>query len=175
MIAMLLALLLVLAPRALAGDPSSDLDLIKVRQPTPAKEFSLSTPAGGRLTLSQFRGKVRLVNFWATWCPPCRQEMPSMERLYRRHKDHGFTILAVSIDTNTRAVPPFVKRFGLTFPVALDPSGVAANDYFVRSIPASFLIDRGGNIIALALGARDWDGTAADALLDTLLRSTIHG
>jgi peroxiredoxin len=111
------------------------------------------------------------LNFWATWCPPCKEEMPSMERLYRRYKKRGLTIVAVSIDTaGPEAVRKFVKQLGLTFPVGLDPKFEVANRYAVRALPSSFLLDREGNTVAVALGPRDWNGTVAHTVVESLLK-----
>ncbi len=158
------------SPVGAVDDPFHALDLIKPSRPIPAKDFSVPGLASTTLRLSEFRGTVRLVNFWATWCPPCKEEMPSMERLYRRYRDKGFMILAISIDTNTAAVAPFVRRFKLTFPIGLDPTLVVANDYTVRALPSSFLIDRTGTIVAVALGPRHWDGPAAHGAVEALLK-----
>ena len=99
-----------------------ELELVKPPRARAAEDFTLPMPDGRRFRLSEHRGKVVFVNFWATWCPPCREEMPSMERLYRRFKSRGFTILALSIDSRgEEVVAPFVKSFALTFPVGLDP------------------------------------------------------
>ena len=95
----LLALGVVASTSVLASDPFAKLDLIRPSRPPAAPEFTVPGLTGGPIALSDFRGKVVFLNFWATWCPPCKQEMPSMERLYRRYKDRGFTVLAVSIDT----------------------------------------------------------------------------
>jgi peroxiredoxin len=97
--------------------------------------------------------------------------MPSMERLYRRHKEHGFTIVAISIDSGgTDGVAWFVRKLGLTFPIGLDPKLEVANRYTVRALPSSFLVDRAGKTVAVALGPRDWDGKAAHAVVERLLR-----
>jgi len=97
--------------------------------------------------------------------------MPSMERLYRRYKGRGLTILAVSIDSGGAApVAAFVKKLRLTFPIGLDPKLAVANQYAIRGLPASFLIDKAGNIAAVAVGPRDWDGTPARAVIETLLK-----
>ena len=94
-----------------------------------------------------------------------------MERLYRRFRERGFTMVAISIDANATAVPPFVKRFGLTFAIGLDPKMDVATRYGLRALPTTVLIDRGGRIIAIALGARDWDGRAAQAVIERLLKT----
>src|SRR5439155_17551750 len=121
---------------------------------------------GETLKLREQRGKAVMINFWATWCPPCREEMPAMERLYRRHRERGFVLLAVSVDTDASLVRPFLEHHKLTFPVALDAKMELANTYGVRALPSSFLIDRNGYMTALALGPRPWDSRAAHALVE---------
>ncbi len=169
-VTVLVGVLLLLSSAAAAEDPFRALDLVKPNRPTPAKDFAVPGLTSPALRLSDFQGKVRFVNFWATWCPPCKEEMPSMDRLYRRYKEHGFTILAISIDTNTAAVAPFVKWLKLTFPIGLDPRMTVANDYTVRALPSSFLVDRRGTVVAVALGPRDWDSQAAHTVIDALLK-----
>src|SRR6266704_1993891 len=89
------------------------------------------------LKLSEQRGKPVMINFWATWCAPCREEMPAMERLYRRHRERGFVLLAVSVDTDASLVRPFPDQHKLTFPVTLDAKMDLANTYGVRALPSS--------------------------------------
>src|SRR6266480_628274 len=118
-------------PATSRGGPSIDaalkqLDLIKPSRPKLAEDFTLPTPAGATFRLSEQRGKVVLVNFWATWCPPCLEEMPAMERLWRRHKDAGFVLVAISLDGDPKKVPPFVSSHKFSFPVALDPKMTVA-------------------------------------------------
>ncbi len=161
----------IIAPAAFAGDPFAELNLIRPRQPMPAPDFTVPRLGAGSLTLKELRGTLVFLNFWATWCPPCKEEMPSMERLYRRHKDQGFTIVAMSIDTDgVEHIARFVKNLGLTFPIGLDPKFEVANRYTVRALPSSILIDRNGNTVAVALGPREWDGAAAHALVESLLK-----
>ncbi len=159
------------ASPATAADPIADLALIRPPHTARAPDFTVPRLGSGSLSLKDFRGGGVFLNFWATWCTPCKKEMPSMERLYRRHKDRGFTIVAISIDTGgTDLVASFVRQLALTFPIGLDPDVQVANRYTVRALPSSFLIDRTGNIVAIAIGPRDWDGSAADALVDMLSR-----
>jgi peroxiredoxin len=146
-----------------------ELDLIRPARPKRAEDFAVTLVQGDTLTLKEQRGKAVMVNFWATWCPPCREEMPAMERLHRRHQARGFVLLAVSVDTDAALVKPFLAQHKLTFPVALDAKMELANAYGVRALPASFLIDREGNLAALALGPRAWDNKAAHALVERLL------
>ncbi|MBI4636671.1 MAG: TlpA family protein disulfide reductase [Candidatus Rokubacteria bacterium] len=158
-------------PEVARADAFRELELIRPSRATAATDFTVPGLTGQTLRLSDFKGKVVLLNFWATWCPPCKEEMPSMERLYRRYKDKGFTILAVSIDSGSAApVAAFVKKFGLTFPIGLDPEFAVANLYTVRALPSTFLIDRSGALTALAMGPRDFDSRAAHAVVEALLK-----
>jgi peroxiredoxin len=146
------------------------LDLMKPARARLAEDFTLPTPDGTTFRLSEQRGKVVLVNFWATWCPPCLEEMPAMERLWRRHKDAGFVLVAVSLDTDPKKVPPFVSARKFSFPIALDPKMGVAEKYGVRALPSSFVLDRDGTVAGIALGPRAWDGGAANGLLQAMLR-----
>jgi len=150
-------------------DAARELDLIRPARPKQASSFSVSLLGGKTLELKELRGKPMLINFWATWCAPCREEMPAMERLYLKHRERGFTLLAISVDTDAALVKPFLEKHRLTFPVALDAKMDLANTYGVRALPASFLIDRNGYLTALALGPRAWDNRAAHALVEALL------
>jgi peroxiredoxin len=147
-----------------------DLDLIRPSRAKVADDFTVKTLDGGIFRLSEQRGKVVLVNFWATWCPPCLEEMPAMQRLHHERATGGFVLLAVSVDADARMVRPFVKEHAFTFVVGLDSRMELANAYGVRALPASFLVDRAGHLAALALGPRQWDSTAARALVSGLSR-----
>ena len=150
-------------------EAARELDLIRPPRPKHAADFTVSLLSGETLKLQGQRGKPMLVNFWATWCAPCREEMPAMERLYIKHRERGFVLLAVSVDTDASVVKPFLERYKLTFPVALDAKMDLANAYGVRALPASFLIDRHGYLTALALGPRAWDNRAAHTLVEGML------
>jgi peroxiredoxin len=147
-----------------------ELELIRPARPKAAEDFVLPTHGGGKVRLSEHRGRVVLINFWATWCPPCLEEMPAMERLYRQHKDAGFTLIAVSVDADPKKVGPFVSQHGLTFPIGLDPRMELANSYGVRALPSSFVVGRDGRLAALAIGPRAWDNDAAHSLVEGLAR-----
>jgi peroxiredoxin len=146
------------------------LDLVKPARAKLADDFTVPTPSGETFHLAAQRGKVVMINFWATWCPPCLEEMPAMERLYRRQKDGGFTLLAISVDTDPKKVTPFLREHQLTFPVGLDPKMQLANTYAVRALPSSFMVGRDGTLVALALGPRQWDGDAAHSLIEGMAR-----
>jgi peroxiredoxin len=147
-----------------------ELDLIKPARAKLADDFTVPTPGGEKFHLASQRGKVVMINFWATWCPPCLEEMPAMERLYRRQRDAGFTLVAVSVDTDPKKVTPFMREHRLTFPVGLDPKMDLANTYAVRALPSSFMVGRDGTLVALALGPRHWDGEAAHSLIEGMAR-----
>jgi peroxiredoxin len=153
-----------------SADAFKELDLIKPSREKLAHDFTLPMQNAQTFHLADQRGKIVFVNFWATWCGPCREEMPAMERLWREHREHGFVVVAVSVDSNPNAVAPFVKKGGFTFPVVLDPKLQVSNAYGVRVVPSSFLIDKKGNLAALALGPRMWDGDAAHSLIDAMVR-----
>ena len=123
----------------------------------PAPAFTLSDISGKKVSLSDFKGKVILLNFWATWCGPCTAEMPSFNRLYAAFKNDDFVVLAVSIDSSEKPVQSFVSAKGITFPVLMDPDKEAYFDlYAVFALPTSFLIDRKGMIVEKILGDREW-------------------
>jgi peroxiredoxin len=151
-------------------DAVRELDLIRPSRQKQAEDFTLGMADGTSFRLSEHRGKTILINFWATWCPPCREEMPALERLYRQHKDRGLVLVAVSIDADPKLVPPYVRASKLTFPVALDPKAEVANKYGVRALPSSFVVDRQGAMAALALGPRVWDNEASHSLVEALSR-----
>jgi peroxiredoxin len=141
-----------------------------LREPLDVEPFTLTDLSGRQLSSADWKGKVVLVNFWATWCPPCLEEMPAMERLWRAHKDAGFVLVAVSVDTDPRKVAPFVTEHRLTFPVALDSTMSVANKYGVRALPSSFIVGKDGGLAGLALGPRAWDSDASHRLVRTMAR-----
>ena len=116
-------------------------------------DFSLKDLDGKTWTLSALKGKVVLVNFWATWCPPCRKEMPDLEALYQRFKSQGFVILAIS-DEEDAKVRPFIAEKGYTYPVLLDPGDVVEKRYLIEGIPKSFVVDRKGKMVAQSIDMR---------------------
>jgi peroxiredoxin len=161
---------LLLSHGTAAEDPSQALRLIKPKKISPARAFTVPTPTGSTLQLTDLRGKVVMVNFWATWCPPCLEEMPSIQRLYDRFKADGFVVVALSIDNQGGyVVTSFVKEHKLTFSIGLDPKMKVADAYGVRALPSTFIIDRQGRMVAMALGPREWDGASAHALIQALL------
>ena len=129
-----------------------------------APDFELQTITGETVRLSDLRGQAVLVNLWATWCPPCRAEMPAIEQVYQEYKAQGFTVLAVDMtyQDSFADITPFVEKYNLTFPILLEPNGEMARAYQLRSLPSSFFIDREGIIREVVIG-----GPMAEALLRT--------
>ena len=131
--------------------------VVKSRGTVSAPDFGLSNLAGDYVKLSDCRGKVVFLNIWATWCPPCREEMPSMEALYRKLKGRNFEMLAVSVDRDgEKVVRPFAKKYGLTFPVLLDPDNKTYRLYGLTGVPETFIVDKGGVIIHKIIGPQNW-------------------
>jgi peroxiredoxin len=135
-----------------------------------APDFSLTTPDGQTIALSGLRGQAVLVNLWATWCPPCRAEMPAIQKLYEEYKDRGFVALAVNMtyQDNPQAILPFVQENNLTFPILLDETSNRARDYELRSLPSSFFINRDGVIQEVVIG-----GPMSEALLPTRIEAIL--
>ncbi len=129
-----------------------------------APDFELPDLEETTVRLSDYRGKVVFLNFWATWCQPCREEMPSMEVLYKQFKRDGLVVLAVSIDrvTTAQEIPPFVKSMNLTFPVLVDSWGQTDKRYKLMGVPETYIIDQQGVLREKVIGPRDW------TLLDNL-------
>lgn len=136
-----------------------------------APEFELMTLADETIKLSDLRGQAVLVNLWATWCPPCRAEMQTIETVYNDYKDEGFTILAVNMtyQDDLAAVQPFVDEQNLTFPILLDTTGQMGNVYQLHSLPSSYFIDREGIIWEVVIG-----GPMAEALLRTRIEEILR-
>jgi len=145
------------------------LGIQRPKEQVEAPDVVGTDPDGNTIRLGDFRGKVVFLNFWATWCIPCRLEMPAMERLYREFKERDFVILAVNVQEGPEAVRAFIRELKLTFPVVLDPKGRPAMAYVVRGLPATYLIDRNQGIVGRVVGAREWDSKDGREYIRTLL------
>ncbi|HEV2146789.1 MAG TPA: TlpA disulfide reductase family protein [Longimicrobiaceae bacterium] len=170
--------LLLLAGLIAAGWTVRDR-FLPVEVGTGAPAFTARDMEGRPVSLRDLRGEVVLLNIWATWCAPCREEMPSMQRLHERLGDKGLRIVAVSIDGATAAeraagdprklVADFAREMGLDFTLWMDPSGEIQRAYRTTGVPESFLIDRDGTIVKKVLGATEWDSEANVELIQRLL------
>ncbi len=124
------------------------------REGFPAPDFTLDTLDGDQMTLSDLRGKVVMINLWASWCPPCRDEMPAIENVYQANKEQGLEVLAVNVTNqdSEAAVSAFVQELDLSFPILLDRQGAVSRRYQLRALPTTFFIDREGIIRAVVPG-----------------------
>jgi len=120
-------------------------------------DFELPDLSGTTRRLSDYKGKVVFLNFWATWCGPCRFEMPSMEKLYQRFKSSGLEIVAVNLQEDRDSVQRFVDEYDLSFHVLLDTTGRIGATYGARSIPTTYIVGRDGTVLAGTIGTREWD------------------
>lgn len=152
---------------ALAGLLSAILYLIalntfgnnSVQPGKPAPDFELYTLDGQKVRLSDYKGRRVIVNFWATWCPPCREEMPDMQKFYERYKDAGIEILAVNLleSGSKEETGAFIKEFDIQFPVLLDEKGQVSSVYKATAIPTSYLIDSNGIVQHKIIGAMSYN------------------
>lgn len=143
------------------------LQPMKDTAPTP--EINLSTPDDKKISLKDFRGKLVLLNFWASWCVPCREEMPAMEKLYREYKDKNFVILAVAVKDRRQDAIDFLKELNITYPVVLDPDAQVGQIYGAWGLPATYIIGPKGEGLARGWGPADWNGAPARRLIQDLL------
>lgn len=162
---------LLIATLALAGLAKAAETATPVSRRVPAPDFTLTDADGKTHRLGDYRGKVVLVNFWATWCPPCRKEMPSMQRLWDGLRGEDFVILAVDVGEDEERVFAFTFALGvaLKFPLLLDRDGKVMGQWPVRGLPTTFLLDRRGRIAYQAIGGREWDDPALVAVIRALL------
>lgn len=164
-------------PRALGGTARGQVEVLfeafAIKRPAElamAPDIPLTDTQGNPHSLNEFRGKLVLVNFWATWCPPCLMEMPWLNRLYAAYRDKGFVVVAISIDAQG---PEYVRKYmtdkRFRFPAFSDPHGIRTGVPFgLVGLPTSYLIAPGGELLGSIVGARDWAGPEAIALIGAL-------
>lgn len=164
-----LVLVLFLLPAQAAADPLlfNQMGIVTPKISKPAPDFKLRNIRGGVTQLSDFKGKIVLINFWATWCGACVEEMASMQNLYGNLKEQGVEIVAISIDRwNEDRIMEYADKNKLTFHILRDPDQTVRKKYYVMGLPTSYLIDGEGKIRGYASGARTWDSSASkNALL----------
>jgi len=144
-------------------------NLQQMKDSSPTPDFTLPDPAGKKVSLKDFRGKLVMLNFWASWCAPCREEMPTMERLYQEFKKKGFVILAVDVKDNRKDALAFIKELKLTYPVVFDPDGQVGLLYGAWGLPATYLIGPTGEGLARMWGPADWYSPGARQLIKVLV------
>ena len=143
--------------------------LEEVKDHPAAPDFTLAIADGRKVSLKDYRGKVVFLNFWATWCESCRDEMPSMQRLYQEFKGKGFEIVGVNVKDKRADALAFVKKLQVTYPILLDPDGEVGLLYGAFGMPLSYLIDEEGIILARLWGPADWYSPQARGLIKALL------
>ncbi|MDR0557592.1 MAG: TlpA family protein disulfide reductase [Treponema sp.] len=141
---------------------------IPVRKSVPIRDFTARMLDGSTQKLSDLKGNVVFLNFWATWCGPCRTEMPSMESLYQQFKNRPFVMLAIDLQEDRQEVSSFMRRMELTFPAGIDEGSIGGM-YGISAIPTTFIIDRNGYIIAAIAGSRNWNTHEVFSAIDALL------
>ncbi len=156
-------------PSNAAVDPLRALELQSPNARIEAPDFRLPDLSGKKVRIRDFRGKVVFLNFFATWCGPCREEMPDLERLSESYRSKGLVVLAINVGQDARTVRSFMRDLRLSFPAVLDEDGAASYLYGIRPIPVSFLVDRDGAILWRAMGAREWDSAEVRQYLDRML------
>src|SRR5262245_13620757 len=156
-----------------AGKPPVDYSVVPklqaLKDRDAAPDFALLNPDGKKVSIKDFRGKVVFLNFWATWCEGCREEMPSMERLYKEFRGKGLEIVAVNVKEKRPDALAFAKKLQLTYPLLLDPEGEVGLLYGAFGLPVTYLIDRKGTLLARLWGPADWYSPGARNLIRSLL------
>ena len=154
-----------------AGDDLYEtLQILKFDEPTAAPDFKLASVDGGEKTLGDFKGKVILLNFWATWCTYCRSERAGLQATYEAYKEKGLEVVAISIDRdNIDTVKAFVEEKKLTFPNLHDPKNEIGLQYAARAIPMTYFLNRAGKAIGVVIGPRSWESEDMKTILTQLL------
>jgi peroxiredoxin len=148
--------LFVVAYGLLSRGPTAPNDTVP-RVGQPLADFTLPDMQGRSIQLSALRGKVVFINVWATWCPPCVDEMPAIQRLHERLHSRGLEVLAISLDAlGAQVVEPFMQDYRLTFTTVLDPKGTVERLYHTGGVPESFIVDKQGRLVEKIVGPRDW-------------------
>jgi peroxiredoxin len=165
--------LIVLSVAPVSTQSKVNYKVVPILQPmkdlAPTPEFSLSSPDGKKISLKDFRGKIVLLNFWASWCVPCREEMPAMEKLYQEYKQKNFVILAIAVKDRKQDAIDFVKELKITYPVALDPDAKVGSEYGAWGLPVTYLIGSKGEGLARGWGPAEWYSPAARKLIQDLI------
>ena len=146
-----------------------DMGVLKVPHIAPPVDFSLLDLNGNKVSLSDFKGKIVFLNFWTTWCPGCRIEMPAMEKLHKRLKDKDFAMVSINIQEPASVIKKLFKDYKLTFTALLDSKGELSDPFGIRAIPTTFILNKDGGMIGKALGPREWNNKESIALFERLM------
>jgi peroxiredoxin len=153
-------------------DLFSKIGIHAIRDKKKAPDFHLEGLNGQKVQLNALKGKIIILNFWATWCGPCKEEMPSMEALYQHYKERDFVLLTISVDYGgPEPVKKFIEKHHYRFPVLLDPKGKTLDLFEINKIPATLIIDKKGKMIGRVIGPRNWNSPEVFSLVDQM----IHG
>ncbi len=156
------------APKPWYAASLEKLGFIVFPKPQPLDDFTIQALGGASHRLSDQKGKVVLLNFWATWCPPCRAEMPALEKLWGKSKDKAFTIMGVSVGEKPGTVKDFIASQGYSYPIYLDPSGELGSAFGASSIPTTYILDKTGAAIAGKIGGAAYDSAEAKEIFAQL-------
>jgi peroxiredoxin len=151
---------LTLALPALAADPTG----------SPAPAFTLGSRAGSAVSLAQYKGQVVMLNFWASWCGPCRQEMPLLESIYKKYNRLGFTLIGVNVEPDSNAANEWLKQTPVSFPILYDKDSKVSRMYDVAGMPSTVIIDRSGKVRVLHRGYKPGDENEYLDSIRTLVR-----
>jgi peroxiredoxin len=154
-----------------ALDPFERAGVTELTEGQRGPAFTLTTLDGRRVSLEDFRDRLVVLNFWATWCTPCTIEMPTLESLWRTYRDRALVVIGVSMDRGAPRglIDPYVANLGLSFPIVLDHDGQVASAWRVSALPVTFIVRPGGEVAGLAVGMREWDSAPMRALLEAML------
>lgn len=163
---LLILILCVFAPLGFTQQPGKGLTILPEKPQ--AADFSLQDLDGGAHRLSDYRGRVVIVNFWATWCPPCRAEMPSMQRAWEQLEDEGILMFGIDVGEDEDTVFQFTANYPVEFPLLLDRDSKIIEQWPVNGLPTTFVVDTEGRIVYRAIGGREWDDPALLSLVRAL-------
>ncbi len=154
--------------------PAPQMDIIAAEgRSSDGTAFELPDLSGKQMRLQDFRGSVVLLNFFATWCGPCREEMPALEHVYKAYARKGLVVIGISSDVQGKeVVEPFVKEYALSFPILLDSENTLSKPYRIRGIPTVYLLDKHGRVAGMHVGGADWNSTEARGMIERLLQES---
>jgi peroxiredoxin len=146
------------------------LPALAITTSAPAPQFSLAARGGKTINLAQYKGQVVMINFWATWCGPCRQEMPLLESIYKKYNKMGFTLLGVNVEPDSKAAEGWLKATPVSFPILFDTKSEVSKMYEVAGMPSTVIVDRKGNVRVIHRGYKPGDENAYQDNIRKLVR-----